>query len=113
MTAADIIVYTGCVATLAGLLFLLILHRQGKLDLVDVLTEPDVANPKIRRASIRKIGEAVALGASTFVVIYDTASDGVANEWVFGLYCGAWVSRTLFGMLAQARAGAISAAAGK
>lgn len=109
MTAVDAIVYTGCVATLAGLLFLLRLHGQGKIDLVDVMTEPDLVDAKVRRASIRKIGEAVALGASTFVVVYDTASDGIANEWVVGVYLAAWVSRTLLGMLAQAKAGAITA----
>lgn len=110
MTGPELIVYVGAVATLVGLWWLLAQHRIGKLDLTDVVMEPDAHG--VRRASIRKIGEAVALGASTFVVVFDTASDGTANEWVFGLYCGAWVSRTLFGMLAQARAGAITAGAG-
>jgi len=110
MTSQEVIVYVGAVATLVGLLFLFAAHRRGKLDLYDVVMEPDQLGK--RRASLRKIGESVALGASTFVVVYDVAADGTANEWILGLYLGAWVSRTLFGMLAQARAGAITAAAG-
>lgn len=111
MTAMEAIVYTGCVSTLAGLLFLLGLHRSGKIDLVDVVTDPDAKG--VRRASIRKIGEATALGTTTFVLVLDAAADGSVNEWVFLAYVGAWVSRTLIGMVAQAKAGAIAAAAGK
>jgi len=106
MNGPMIVIIVGSVATLAGLLFLFHAHRTRKLDPTDVVMEPD--KDGVRKASIRKIGEAVALGASTFVVVYD-ALDG-SNEWILFAYLGAWVSRTLFGMIAQAKAGAINAA---
>lgn len=111
MTGPLIVVWIGAACALVGLAWLLIVHWKGRLDLTDVVMEPD--KDGVRRASIRKIGEAVALGATTFVVVFDALGDGAVNEWVFGLYVGSWVSRTLLGMLAQARAGAISAGAGK
>lgn len=110
MTGPLIVVWIGAVCALVGLAWLLAAHWNKRLDLTDVVMEPD--KDGVRRASIRKIGEAVALGATTFVVVFDALEDGV-NEWVFGLYVGAWVSRTLLGMLAQARAGAITAGVGK
>lgn len=108
MTGPLVVIVVGAACAVVGLVWLLTMHARSRLDLTDVVMEPDQHGA--RRASIRKIGEAVALGATTFVVVYDALEDGV-SEWVFGLYVGAWVSRTLLGMLVQARAGAITAAA--
>jgi hypothetical protein len=116
-----IVILAGAVSAGVGLAWLLLMHARSRLDLVDVVTEPDQHG--VRRASIRKIGEAIALGASTFGVALVTVavsarvvSDGdpagallMALALLWGLYLGAWVSRTLLGMLAQARAGAITA----
>lgn len=107
MNGPLIVILAGVACTATGLAWLLLMHARARLDLVDVVTEPDADGT--RRASLRKIGEAVALGATTFVLIYAAFEDRSANEWLFGLYLGAWVSRTLFGMLAQAKAGAIAA----
>lgn len=110
MNGPVIVIIAGVVCTAVGALWLLLMHARGRLDLVDVVTE---AQPDGRRkASLRKTGECVALGASTFVVVYDAIDQTGANDLVLGLYLAAWVSRTLLGMLAQAKAGAISAASG-
>lgn len=109
MSGPNVVIWLGVACVVVGLAWLLTMHWRGRVDLLDVVTEPDVVEPTKRRASIRKIGEAVALGATTFVLIFAAFEDRAANEWLFGLYLGAWVSRTLFGMLAQARAGAITA----
>lgn len=121
MNGPLIVILVGAVSAGLGLAWLLLMHFRGRIDLVDTMTEPD--KDGIRRASIRKIGEAIALGASTFGVALVTVavsarvvSDGdpagallMALALMWGLYLGAWVSRTLLGMLAQARAGAITA----
>ena len=107
MTGPFLVIVAGIACTATGLAWLLLSHWRDRLDLVDVVTEFDDRRG-VRKASLRKLGEAVALGASTFVVVYD-ALDG-SNEWILFAYLGAWVSRTLFGMLAQAKAGAINAA---
>lgn len=103
------VIVTGIVCTGVGVLWLQVMHARGRLDLVDVVTEPQPEGG--RKASLRKIGETVALGASTFVLVYDSLKPAGANDLVLGLYLAAWVSRTLLGMLAQAKAGAISAGA--
>lgn len=110
MNGPLLVIIAGVVCTGVGVGWLLLMHLRGRLDMVDVVTEagPDGR----RRASLRKTGEAVALGASTFVVVYDAVDQTGANDMVLGLYLAAWVSRTLLGMLAQAKAGAISAASG-
>lgn len=110
MTGPTIVVVAGVACMAVALSWLLLMHLRGRIDLVDVVTEaqPDGR----RRASLRKTGEAVALGASTFVVVYDAIDQTGANDLVLGLYLAAWVSRTLLGMLAQSKAGAISAASG-
>ena len=107
MTGPLLVIVAGVSCTAVGVLWLLVAHWRDRIDLVDVITEFDDRRG-VRKASLRKLGEAVALGASTFVVVYD-ALDG-SNEWILFAYLGAWVSRTLFGMLAQAKAGAINAA---
>lgn len=110
MNGPTIVIVAGVICTGVGVTWLLLMHMRGRLDLVDVVTE--VGPDGRRRASLRKTGEAVALGASTFVVVYDAIDQTGANDLVLGLYLAAWVSRTLLGMLAQAKAGAISAASG-
>lgn len=105
-----IAVYVGATFAVLGMLWLLYQHARGTLNLTDAVTDTDEQG--VRRASIRKIGEAVALGATTFVLVYSTFEDREANEWIYGLYIGAWVSRSLLGMLAGAKANAINAQAG-
>lgn len=107
MTGPLIVIFVGAGCTVAGFGWLLIMHGKGRLDLVDCVTERLPGGE--RKASLRKVGEAVALGATTFVVVYDSLKATGSNEWVFALYATAWISRTLLGMLAQARAGAIEA----
>lgn len=110
MNGPTIVIVAGVVCAAIGVAWLLLMHARSRIDLVDVVTE---AQPDgHRRASLRKVGECVALAASTFVVVYDAIDQTGANDLVLGLYLAAWVSRTLLGMLAQAKAGAISAASG-
>lgn len=111
MNGPLIVIIAGVGVTIAGIGWLLIQHLRERIDLVDVVTEFDERRG-VRKASLRKVGEAVALGASTFTLVFDAITPP-ANEWLLGLYLSAWVSRTLLGMLAQARAGAIEAAAAK
>jgi len=110
MNGPFIVIIAGVACTAIGVLWLLVAHWRDRIDLVDVITEFDDRRG-VRKASLRKLGEAVALGASTFVVIYDALKPAGANDLLMGLYLAAWVSRTLFGMLAQAKAGAITTAA--
>lgn len=110
MNGPVIVILVGAASSVVGLAWLLVMHGRGRLDLLDVVMDPDAGG--VRRASLRKIGEAVALGASTFVVVYDSLKVAGPSDMILGLYLAAWVSRTLLGMLAQARAGAITAAAG-
>lgn len=111
MNGPLIVIVAGVAVTILGLGWLLLQHLRDRVDLVDVVTEWDDRRGR-RKASLRKVGEAVALGASTFVLVFDAITPP-ANEWLLGLYLSAWVSRTLLGMLAQARAGAIEAASAK
>lgn len=109
MTGPFAVILLGVACVVVGLTWLLLMHGRSRIDLVDVVTE---AGPDgVRRASLRKLGEAVALGASTFVVVYDAIDEAGASDLILGLYLAAWVSRTLLGMLAQAKAGAITTAA--
>lgn len=109
MNGPQLVTVAGVACMAVALGWLLLMHMRGRIDLVDVVTE--VGPDGKRRASLRKTGEAVALGASTFVVVYDAIDATGPNDLVLGLYLAAWVSRTLLGMLAQAKAGAISAVA--
>lgn len=110
MNGPLIVIIAGVVVTAIGVAWLLAAHWLDRIDLVDIVTEWDEQRG-VRRASLRKTGEAVALGASTFVVIYDAIKPSGPSDLILGLYLAAWVSRTLLGMLAQAKAGAITAGA--
>lgn len=125
MTAPFLVIWAGIACTAIAIGWMLYMHSRERLDLTDVLTEFDDVRG-VRRASIRKVGEAVALGASTFgvtlltvsvaEVVYSGKDPGglmlgaIAILW--GLYLGAWVSRTLLGMLAGAKANMMNASAG-
>ncbi len=112
MNGPLIVIIAGVACAGIGLAWLLAAHWRERIDLLDIVTEFDEQRG-VRRASLRKTGETVALGASTFVVVYDAIDANGSSDLILGLYLAAWVSRTLLGMLAQAKAGAINAGAAK
>lgn len=104
-----IVILAGVACTAIAIASLLVQQIRGKVDLIDTVTEFDV-DRGVRAASIRKLGEAVALLVSAWVVVYDTL-DGDVDPWIYGTFVTIWCARYLFGRLVQARAGVIDAVA--
>lgn len=105
MTAEHAVIWFGAILVCAAVYVLWKAQhsRSNPINLADLLIDGST-----QKTSLRKGGEAVALLATTWVLVYLTIA-GKLTDWVFACYVGAWVSRTLLGMLAQAKAGAMTA----
>lgn len=109
MTGQLIVVWAGVACLAIGVAWLSWAQLRERIDLVDTITEWD-ADRGMRASSIKKLGEAVALFVSSWVVVYD-ALDGTINEWAFAVYVTAWAARYALGQVLKARAGMFDAAA--
>lgn len=103
-TAEQGVVATGIVLVVAAIYVLI--RAQGSkahpLDFATLLLDQD-------KASLRKVGELIALLTTTWVVLY-MAVKGDLSDTIFFAYIGAWVSRTVLGVLAGAKASAMASA---
>ena len=70
--------------------------KNNPIDFADILIDSG-------RTSLRKLGELIALLASTWIIVALVVNDKLTPEY-YGLYIGAWVARTLLGQLTQAKA---------
>jgi hypothetical protein len=103
----DIAPYTvaalGLVLVLLGTVILWRAHKSksNPIDFSDLLLDYD------GKLSLRKLGELIALLASTWALLW-MASLKTLTEGVFGIYIIVWAARSAIGPLISARAGAIA-----
>lgn len=94
------------VLAIVALIALLVLHRwhitSDRFDLRDLIVDS-----KTERVSLFKTGQAIALLASTWVLIYQTRH-GLLTEWLFGGYILTWAGSNVIQRMADKKAEAKS-----
>lgn len=103
-TAEQGVIITGMIMVAAGV-WLLVRAQFSRSNPIDFGTM--LIDQKDGTTSLRKVGELVALLTTTWVVLYLAVKSDLTDT-IFFAYVGAWVSRTVLGVLAGAKASAMT-----
>lgn len=105
-TAETGVVITGALLVIAAI-WILWRAQSAEHNPVDFATM--LVDQKDGSTSLRKVGELVALLTTTWIILY-MAVKGDLTETFYVAYLGVWVSRTVLGVLAGAKASAMESA---